>query len=113
MTALQFPVPCALCAVHTRSQDLQKYSVQRHAINKATLSGSLQTGISLEFIEFTMSETAAEMPARFIAAVYLLLNTEQNFLRFLATFLFLDMHQRHVLPFKFALHLQLVPLSSH
>lgn len=65
--------------MHTHSQDLQKYSVQRHAINKATLSGSLQTGISLEFIEFTMSETAAEMPARFIAAVYLLPNTEQNF----------------------------------
>lgn len=55
-----------------------------------TGSGLFQIGISFEFIEITMSETAADMPARFIAAVYLLPNTEQNFLRFLATFLSLD-----------------------
>lgn len=47
-------------------------------------------GNSFEFIEITMSETAADMPTRFIAAVYPLPNTEHNFIRFLATFLSLD-----------------------
>lgn len=44
-------------------------------------------------LQIRISETAADMPARFTAAVYLLPNSEQNFSRFLVTFLSLDISE--------------------
>lgn len=44
-------------------------------------------------LQIRISETAADRPPRFTAAVYLLPNSEQNFLRFLVTFLSLDLSE--------------------
>lgn len=98
-------VPCCVCSVCS----VHSLTGLAEILCTGTCSLSLLTGISFAFTEFTMSEISADMPARFIAAVYLLPNSEQNFLRFLVTFLSLDIPETCPILWT-ALHLEFPPL---
>lgn len=93
-------VPCCMCSVCS----VHSLTGFAEVLCTETCSLSLQIGISFEV---SMTETSADMPARFIAAVHLLPNSEQNFLRFLVTFLSLHIPE----PCPMALHFHF-PLSS-